>query len=164
MFLLIRIAACSNLHCCMSLSLKLILVIPTLFASAIFPNIAQSFHNHSQDNHKILSINNLNWQKQVVSWTVVILMQLKLFDPAIALVINLGTYFLDTPQWDLFLFLMFGAIKCSSQMIFNIFDLFMLSSYNYSKIFNKGELLISQHNFTASAEFLEYLLLFQALF
>ena len=45
-------------------------------------------------------------------------MQFKLFDPAIALLISLGTYFFDTPQWDLFLFLMLSAIKYSSQMIF----------------------------------------------
>ena len=87
------------------------------------------------------------------------------FDPAIALLISLDTYFLDTPQWDLFLFLMWGAINYSSQMIFLIIsDLFILSSYNCSMIFNKGKLLISLHNFTASAKFLQLLFLFQALF
>ena len=87
------------------------------------------------------------------------------FDPAITLLISLGTYFLDTPQWDLFSFLMWGAIKYSSQIIFLIiFYLFILSSFNCSMIFNKGKLLISLHNFTASAKFLHLLLLFQALF
>ena len=58
------------------------------------------------------------------------------FDPAITLLISLGTYFLDTPQWDLFSFLMWGAIKYSSQIIFLIiFYLFILSSFNCSMIF-----------------------------
>ena len=91
----------------------------TLFATVmILSNVAQSFHNHSQDKHKFLPINSLKQQKQVASWAAVILMQLKLFDPAIALLISLGTYFFDTPQWDLFLFLMLSVIKYSSQMIF----------------------------------------------
>lgn len=89
-------------------------------------------------------------------------MQLKLFDPTIALLISLGTYFLGTSQWDLFLFLMWGTIKYNSQMIFlAIFDLFMLSSFKCFMIFNKGILLISQHNFTASAIFLQLLPLLQ---
>ena len=87
-----------------------------------------------------------------------------MFDPAIVLLISLRTYFLDTPQWDLFLFLVLSAIKYSSQMIFLIiFDLLILSSFNCSMIFNKGKLLIPQQNFTASARFLELWLLFQAL-
>ena len=52
-------------------------------------------------------------------------MQLKLFDPTIALLISLGTYFFDTPQWDLFLFLMLSAITYSSQ----IFLLLLIFSY-----------------------------------
>ena len=133
----------------------------------IFSNASQSLHNDSQDNHTFLSINSLKWQKQIASWTVVILMQLIVMCliSAIVLLISLGTYFLDTPQWNLFLFLMWSTIKYSSQMIFlTIFDLFMLSSFNCSMIFNKGKLLISQHNFTVSAIFVQLLLLFQALF
>ena len=133
----------------------------------IFSNVSQSSHNNSQDNHKFLSINSLKWQKQIASWTVVILMQLIVMCliSAIALLIGLDAYFLDTPQWDFFLFLTWDAIKYSSQMIFlTIFDLFMPSSFNCSMIFNKGKLLISQHNFTTSAIFLQLLLLFQALF
>ena len=133
----------------------------------IFSNVSQSLHDHSQDNHKFLSINSLKWQKQIASWTVVILMQLIVMCliSVIVLLISLGTYFLDTPQWDLFLFLMWGTIKYSSKMIFlTIFDLFMLSSFDCSMIFNKGKLLISEHNSTASAIFLQILLLFHALF
>ena len=91
----------------MSLTLKIILVILTLFSTVIFSNVAQPFHNHSQDNHKFLSINSLKWQKQVGFWTLAILMQLcvsYVLDPATALLISLGTYFLETPQWDLFSF------------------------------------------------------------
>ena len=54
------------------------------------------------------------------------------FDPAIALLISLGTYFLDMPQWDLFLFLMWGAIKYSSHMIFLI--IFIFSYYPLSTV------------------------------
>ena len=68
MFLPINIAERSNLHWCISLTLTIILVISTLFATVmIFSNVAQLFHNHSQDNHKFLSINSLKWKKQVGS-------------------------------------------------------------------------------------------------
>ena len=166
MFLLITIVGCSNLHWRMSLILNIILVIPTLFTTVmIFSNVAQSFHNYFQDNHNLSQ-----WFEMA---KIGCLLNCCNFNEAVSCVWSSNCIinrfenlrFKYSPMGSFFLFLMWGAIKYSSQMIFLIiFHLFILSSFNCSMIFKKGKLLISQHNFTASAKFLQLLPLFQALF
>ena len=99
----------------------------------IFSNASQSLHNDSQDNHKFLSINGLKWQKQIASWTVVILVQLIVmcFISAIALLISLGTYFLDTPQWDLFFYSWCG-VQSNIAHKWSFLQFFIFSCYPLS--------------------------------